>query len=165
MHKEKLRMKKTLIGTLVGFVVGVLLTAIVVWTMAPGMMMVESHSKLGFDDTVQAIQDNAAKQGWVVPNVMRLDKSIAKDGYNVRPVAVIELCRPDLAAKILANDDARVVSSLMPCRVAVYQKSNGDVVLSRMNTALMSKMFGGLVTEVMSEATAQTEQIFSPLEK
>jgi uncharacterized protein (DUF302 family) len=158
-------MKKKVIDILVGFMVGVLLTAIMVWTMAPGMMMVESHSKLGFDGTVQAIQDNAAKQGWSVPNVMRLDKSIAKEGYNVLPVAVIELCRPDLAATILAEDDARVVSSLMPCRVAVYQKSNGDVILSRMNTALMSKMFGGIVPKVMSEATAQTEQIFSPLEK
>ena len=75
------------------------------------------------------------------------------------------MCRPDLAATILAEDDARLVSSLMPCRVAVYETSNGDVILSRMNTALMSKMFGGLVTEMMSEATAQTEQIFAPLEE
>ncbi|OQY45740.1 MAG: hypothetical protein B6242_09515 [Anaerolineaceae bacterium 4572_78] len=157
--------KNTLIGALVGFVVGILFTSIVAWTMAPGMMMIESHSKLGFDDTIQAIQDNAAAQGWVVPNVMRLDKSVADHGYDVRPVAVIELCRPDLAAKILAEDDARLVSSLMPCRVAVYENSNGDVILSRMNTGLMSQMFGGLVTEVMSEATAQTEQIFAPLEK
>lgn len=157
--------KEILIGVLVGFAVGVLLSGIVTWTLAPGMMMVESQSKLGFDDTVQTIQDNAATQDWIVPNVMRLDKSIAKHGYDVRPVAVIELCKPDLAAEILAEDDARLVSSLMPCRIAVYEKSNGDVILSRMNTALMSKMFGGLVTEVMSEATAQTEQIFAPVEK
>lgn len=155
----------TLIGALTGFVVGILLTGIMVWTMAPGMMMIESQSALGFDATVQAIQDNAAGQNWIVPNVMRLDKSVAEHGYDVRPVAVIELCRPDLAAAILAEDDARLVSSLMPCRVAVYEKSNGDVILSRMNTALMSSMFGGLVAETMSEATAQTEQIFAPLEK
>lgn len=158
-------MKKTLVGLLIGLVVGVLLTGIVAWRVAPGMMMIESHSKLGFDETVQAIQDNAAAQDWIVPNVMRLDKSVAKHGFDVRPVAVIELCRPDLAATILAEDDARLVSSLMPCRVAVYETSNGDVILSRMNTALMSKMFGGLVTEMMSEATAQTEQIFAPLEE
>ncbi len=155
---------RTLMGALVGFVVGILLTGVVVWKMAPGMMIIESHSKLGFDDTVQAVQDNAAAQDWIVPNVMRLDRSVAKHGFDVRPVAVIELCRPDLAATILAEDDARLVSSLMPCRVAVYETSNGDVILSRMNTALMSKMFGGLVTEMMSEATAQTEQIFAPLE-
>ena len=156
--------KNAVIGALVGFVIGVVLTAAAAWTMAPGMMMMESNSSLGFDETVQAIQDNAAEQDWVVPNVLRLDKSLAKHGHDVRPVAVIELCSPDLSVKILAEDDARLVSSLMPCRVAVYEKSNGDVILSRMNTAMMSKMFGGLVTEVMSEATAQTEQIFAPLE-
>jgi len=157
--------KKIGIAAFVGFVAGIVLAGSMVWMMAPGMMMIESHSKLGFDETVQVIQDNAAEQKWSVPNVMRLDKSIAKDGYEVLPVAIIELCKPDLSGKILADDEARVVSSLMPCRVAVYEKSNGDVILSRMNTALMSKMFGGLVTEVMSEATLQTDQIFSPVEK
>jgi len=155
----------TLVAALLGFVAGVLLTGMLVWTMAPGAMMIESHSNLGFDDTVQAIQDNAAGQNWIVPNVTRLDKSLAKHGHDVLPVAVIELCKSDLAAQILSGDDARIVSSLMPCRVAVYEKSNGDVIMSRMNTALMSKMFGGLVTEVMSEATEETERIYSPLEK
>ena len=156
--------RNAVIGVLIGFVIGVLTGGALIWTAAPGMMMMESQSTLGFDDTVQAIQDNATAQDWVVPNVLRLDKSLAKHGHDVPPVAVIELCSPDLSVKILAEDDARMVSSLMPCRVAVYEKSNGDVILSRMNTALMSKMFGGLVTEVMSEATAQTEQIFAPLE-
>ena len=50
----------TLVAALLGFVAGVLLTGMLVWTMAPGAMMIESHSNLGFDDTVQAIQDNAA---------------------------------------------------------------------------------------------------------
>ncbi len=154
-----------MMGTVVGFVTGVVLTGIVVWAMAPGIMMIESQSALGFSETVQNIQNNAAEQKWVIPNVLRLDKSVAKEGYKVRPVAVIELCKPELAAKILAEDNARLVSSMMPCRVAVYEKSNGDVILSRMNTALMSKVFGGLVAKVMSEATAQTEQIFAPLEK
>ena len=47
--------KNALIGALVGFVVGVVLTGAAIWTMAPGMMMMENHSTLGFDDTVQTI--------------------------------------------------------------------------------------------------------------
>jgi len=158
-------MKKILIGSLVGFVVGVLVTGIVIWNVAPGMMMIENQSKLDFDEAVQSIKDNAAGQGWVVPSVMRLDKSVAKHGFDVHPVAVIELCKPDLASKILEKDDARLVSSLMPCRVAVYEKSNGEVVISRMNTGLMSKLFGGLVAKTMNKATEETEQIFAPLGK
>ena len=154
---------KIAIAAVAGFVVGIILTGVVVWMMAPGTMIVEEKSTLSFDETVQAIEDNAAEQKWSVPRVLRLDQSLAKEGYEVLPVAVIDLCKAELSSQILAEDDARVVSSLMPCRVAVYEKSNGDVVLSRMNTALMSRMFGGLVTEVMSEATAQTEEIFAPV--
>ena len=156
---------KSLTYTMVGIVVGVVLSGILLMQMAPGIMMVENKSKLSFDATVQAIKDNAAKEHWVIPGVKRLDKSLAKDGHEVLPVAIIELCKPELAVKILSKDNERMVSSMMPCRVSVYKKSNGDVIISRMNTALMSKLFGGLVTEVMSDATAQTERIFSPLEQ
>ena len=158
-------MKSKIIIGIIGFVVGIALTGIMVWTMAPGLMMVENQSNLGFDETVEQIQINAAEQNWSVPSVLRLDNSLAKDGYSVLPVAVIELCQPEIAASVLSDDEARIVSSLMPCRVAIYEKSNGEVIISRMNTALISKMFGGLVTEAMSEATAQTDLIYAPLEK
>jgi uncharacterized protein (DUF302 family) len=157
--------KKIAIGGVGGFLLGVLVAGLLGWFMMPGLMMNESVSALGFDETVQAIQDGAAAEDWAVPSVARLDESLKKSGFEVGPVAVIELCKPDLANDILSDDDARIVSSLMPCRVAVYEKADGEVVVSRMNTALMSKMFGGLVAATMSEATAQTEQIFAPLEK
>ena len=38
----------------------------------------------------------------------------------------------------------------MPCRMVVYEDSNGEVYVSRLNIALMSKMFGGVIEEVMS---------------
>jgi len=157
--------KKVWIGILAGFVLGVFFTGLIAWRIAPGVLIIESESKMKFEETVQAIQNNAAAMHWMVPNVLRLDKSVAKEGYMVQPVAVIELCKPDLASKILAEDDARLVSSLMPCRVAVYEKSNGEVVISHMNTELMSKMFGELVTDVMKEASVQTVQILDPVRK
>lgn len=155
----------TVLKVLSGFVFGVVLTGIVIWSIAPSMMMIENQSNLNFEETITQIQSNAADQGWSVPNTLRLNKSLEKDGYSVLPVAVIELCKPDIAAKVLSDDEARLVSSLMPCRVAIYEKSNGEVIISRMNTGLISKMFGGLITDAMREATAQTEKILDPLEK
>ena len=49
---------------------------------------------------------------------------------------------------------------MMPCRVAVYKKGNGDVIVSRMNTGMMSSLFGGKVAEIMADATKETEKIF-----
>ena len=50
---------------------------------------------------------------------------------------------------------------MMPCRVSVYETSDGRVVVSRMNTGLISKIFGGVVTRAMAQATAETEVIYS----
>jgi len=153
--------KKVLLAGIAGFVLGVVIVGLIGFLAAPSLMIVEDVSSLGYEETVQAIQDAAVAQGWKVPTVHALDASVNKAGHNVLPASVIELCHPDLAARILADDEARVVTSMMPCRVAVYQRSDGPVVVSRMNTGLVSKLFGGLVTEVMAQATNDSEQILS----
>jgi uncharacterized protein (DUF302 family) len=45
---------------------------------------------------------------------------------------------------------------MMPCRVSIYEKSNGKVYVSWMNTGLMGGLFGGLVAEVMDDASAES---------
>jgi len=152
--------KENIISAVVGLAAGILLTGFIISQSAPGYMIVENKSKLGFEETVETIKTAAAEAGWKVPTVHHIDKSVAKAGYNVLPVAVIELCKPGLAGKILEGDKERVVSSMMPCRVAVYKKGNGDVIVSRMNTGMMSSMFGGKVAEIMADATKETEKIF-----
>ena len=141
------------------FIAGIVLAGLAMVWLAPSLMMVENPSRLAYEETVQAIIAQAEALDWKVPAVHRLDKSMEKAGHQVLPAAVIELCRPDYAARLLQEDDTRVVASLMPCRVAVYQKSDGRVIVSRMNTTLMSKLFGGLVTQVMAAASADSEQI------
>jgi uncharacterized protein (DUF302 family) len=156
-------MKQVTLTAVIAFVAGVILTAAVGWFAAPGVMITEDSSSMGFDETVETIRSEAAEQGWAVPNVLRLDRSVAEDGYDVPRVAVIELCNPGHAGPILAEDEGRVVTSMMPCRVAVYETSDGEVIVNRMNTGAVSRMFGGLVAETMATATAETEQILAPV--
>lgn len=153
--------KKLFLSGLVGFIIGIMLVGIVGFTTAPDIMIIENKSPLGYEETVQAIQDAAVAQGWKVPTVHEIDKSVNKAGYDVLPVSVIELCQPDHAGRILQQDDARVVTSMMPCRVSVYETSDGSVIISRMNTSMISKVFGGTVTKVMADASAESEQILS----
>lgn len=157
--------RKVLLASVVGFVLGILVFGLVGFSAAPEMMIVEDTSPLSYEETVQAIQDAAVAQGWKVPAVHEIDKSVAKAGYDVLPVSVIELCHPGHAAKVLQDDQARVVTSMMPCRVSVYETSDGRVIVSRMNTSLVSKFFGGTVTTVMAEATADTEEILGEVLK
>lgn len=156
----KIRLLMTGLG---GAVLGVAALMITGFSAAPGLMIVEDESRFDFDDTIEWLQVNASDQGWKVPTVHLLHDAVSPYGYSVERVAVLELCQPHHAARILAEDQARMVTSLMPCRVSVYETSDGRVMLSRMNTGLMGRAFGGTVAEVMAEATAENEAILADL--
>jgi len=152
-------MKNNVISGIVGLIVGVILTGIVMYSSAPGMMINEDVSKYSFEETIEKLTESAVAMGWKVPTVHSLDKSVKGAGYDVLSVSVIELCHPGHAGKILSNDEDKIVTSMMPCRVSVYKKENGEVIVSRMNTGLVSSLFGGNVSTVMAEATNDTEKM------
>ncbi|TVQ83905.1 MAG: DUF302 domain-containing protein [Chromatiaceae bacterium] len=157
-------MKTRLLMTgLGGAILGVTALMITGFSAAPSLMIVEDESRFDFEETVEWIQVNALDQGWKVPTVHLLHDAVSPYGYEVGRVAVLELCQPHHAARILAEDRAKMVTSLMPCRVSVYETSEGRVMLSRMNTGLMARAFGGTVAEVMAEATQENEAILANL--
>ncbi len=152
-------LKKPLLMLIVGFVLGAL---VVWWPNGLGIhtfMVVETKSTMDYEDTIKSIMDATLKKGWKIPTVHRLDKSMEKFGHRVPPTAVIELCHPTYAVQILKEDDARMVSSFMPCRVSVYEKSDGSVIISRMNSSLMSNIFPDKISKVMAGATSEVEDI------
>ncbi len=154
-----------MLGVLIGFVLGLLLTGIAIFVLAPRMMLMEDRSNLGFQETVDTIEKIALEADWQVPSIHPVSNSVAKAGYSVRPATVVELCHPVLAGQILGSNEGRKVVPLMPCRVAVYENEDGSVTISRMNSVLMSKLFGGIVHKVMSKAAGENEEMFKPLLK
>ena len=126
---------------------------------ARSLMVVENESPHDFQKTIELINVEANKLDWKVPKIYRLCDSLRKDGYEVRPVAVVELCKPEYAATLLSDDATRIVSSFMPCRVSIYERGDGSVVISRMNTGLVSRLFRGRVAEVMALATEETQTL------
>ena len=128
-----------------------------VWTFMPGMMLNVGESELPFDETVAAIQKAVERQGWVLSATNDMRKSLVKHGRAFdRQVKVIQLCHPDYAKRVLT--DNRELAALMPCSIAVYEGDDGKVYISKMNTGLMGKMFGGTVAEVMGGAVARDEK-------
>ena len=152
---------KIAVAAIGGFILGILVMSFVTFTGAPELMVVENESRYGFDETIETIEASAEDAGWEVPNVHMLHEPVRAEGYEVDRVAVIELCQPHHAAGILADDQAKVVTSMMPCRVSVYETSDERVVVSRMNTAMMAELFGGTVAEVMSDATEEVEGVLA----
>ena len=140
-----------------GLVIGVVLTGLAVLTLMPGMMITRAQSRLGFDETIAALQAGIEEQGWVTPQTIDMNASLEKNGHPLGPrVKLIKLCNAEYANSVLTTD--RHVACLMPCTIAVYEDDAGDVFISKMNTGLMGKMFGGNIAQVMGRYVAADEK-------
>ena len=91
-----------------------------------------------------------------------MEKRMNKAGFEDAPrVKVMELCHATHTHDILSKEDDMFISAIMPCRMAVYEKSNGDVFISKMNIGLMSKFFGENVEKVMEQVAVEDENILA----
>jgi uncharacterized protein (DUF302 family) len=121
----------------------------------------ESTSRFNFDDTVVKLTEVIVAGGWRVTHIHDLQETMSKNGFEVLPVKVIELCNPNYAHRILSDDEQRIYSNMMPCRISVYQKADGMTYISRMNTAMFASQIGGIVEEVMTLAFRDAEKFVS----
>jgi len=148
--------KPLLVGLFLGAVAGAVLCGAAVVTAMPRMMIVTQESRLGFDETVAALEEAIPEKGWVVSTVSDMNKSMAKHGVEFGPrVKLVKLCKPEYAQSVLTTD--RHVSTLMPCTFSVWEGDDGKVYVSKMNMSLMAKMFGGNIARVMGGSVAQDE--------
>jgi uncharacterized protein (DUF302 family) len=151
--------RKILALGIVGVVIGFLLCGIIVFATMPSMMIVTKESKLGFDETVEALQKRIPENGWVISGgePMDINKSMAKHGVTFEPrVRLMKLCKAEYAKSVLTTD--RHISCMMPCTMAVWEADDGKVYLSKMNLSLMAKMFGGNIARVMGQKVVQDEE-------
>lgn len=157
---------KQITGGIIGLLIGILLTGVVMYMAAPKIMMLEDESKYGFEESVEKFVSSTKSHGWKIPATHDFKKSMSSFGMtDIKEVKVFELCHPDHAGKILKKSNERIVSSLMPCRVAIYVKDDGKTYISRMNSGLMAKTFGGLIAEVMKDASSENEVILEAIIK
>jgi len=141
---------------LAGFIVGVIVCGLVMFTVMPSLMIVTEECALGFDETVSALQHNIEDNGWAVSRIADMNKAMARHGVNFEPrVTLVKLCKAEYAQSVLTTD--RQVSTMMPCTFSVWEGDDGKVYLSKMNMALMAKMFGGNVAKVMGNSVVKDE--------
>lgn len=154
---EKNKSKKTWIIGIAGVISGILISAVLMITLMPSMMIVTKESKLSFDETVTMVQERIKEQGWSVKGVSDVKHEINRAGYEFAPnVKIIKLCKAEYAKEVLTTD--RFVSCLMPCSISVWEGDDGKVYLSEMNMALMARLFGGNIGRVMGGKVVDDEE-------
>lgn len=155
-------MSKKLTGIIwgvTGFIVGILITLILVWQLMPGMMISERKSPYEIDKTIAIIKENAKELGWKIPKEYNFQKSISEAGEgDVGRIEVIELCHTEYAYGLLKDPDSKFVSVLMPCAIAIYEKDDG-VYVSTMQVGTMGKIFGGNINDAMSKVSKDDHKI------
>ncbi len=135
-----------------GFIVGAVVVVLLGYNYIGSLMFKEVVSPFGVEETVARIQQNIqnAGNGWSLSGLRNAAKPIEADGGNVLPVLMIEACSTKYSGPILKEDSIRFLSNLMPCKISVYKKNDGKTYIGMMNAALVGKMFGSMVGEVMS---------------
>lgn len=126
-------------------------------------VIIEKESPLGFEETIDKLKSNAKALGWKVPK--KWAKNFQKNLKHVTKVdigrnLVVEMCEPWEAVKLLKHDKYKKFLSMMPCSVAIYEKSDGKVYISMMNMRMLSQMFEGKeVEELVTKLAPQMDQM------
>lgn len=126
-------------------------------------MFFENRSRFGFEETINKLTELVPKNEWKIIQMLDLQETMRKNGKDVLPVKVVEMCKPDYAYQLLSEDLQRIYSNMMPCRVSVYEKSDGKIYISRMNSAMFAEQIGGVMQDVMSKAFDDVEKMIKKI--
>jgi len=77
----------------------------------------------------------------------------------VKPVKVIEICKPVYSGQMLELNNERIMSVMMPCRISVYLKDDGKTYTALVDGAEMSAGKPDKIAAVMKEASDETFEI------
>lgn len=139
-----------------GLVAGILIAGAAMVVTAPRMMMETHLSRFGFEETVAKLEAAVAEGDWEHQGTTYMHEGLAKRGQPITcRTAVISLCNPIYAQSVLC--DSPNMACMMPCKIAVLEMPDSSVRITKMNTGLMGKMFGGKVGEVMGDRVGPEE--------
>ncbi len=104
-------------------------------------MMSEQKSRLGYRETIAALQDAAKKRGWEVGPSMNMQEAMQKAGQkDAKPFTMLTMCKKDLAENLLKAQVANKAMPFVPCRMSVFEGTDGKVYIARPNTEMMAQM-------------------------
>ncbi|NVO10498.1 MAG: DUF302 domain-containing protein [Bacteroidales bacterium] len=122
-------------------------------------IIVEQVSPFDVPTTVEKLIVAATQREWQNPAIHNLQQSLAKAGKAVRPVQVIEICKPEYSGKMLEKSDERIVSVMMPCRISVYEKEDGKTYVALINASAMIHDMPPTIADAMLGASDETFEI------
>lgn len=150
---------KNFLYLLTGLVVGVGATMLFAPKTPQPLKFEEKVSRYGFDETVQMLEESAKQHQWRLPAVHDMQKTMASIGKEVKSARIYELCKPEFAYEVVGFDQNRMLTSMLPCRVAVYEKNDGVTYISFMDLENISQSMTGNIPETMKTVQAEINKL------
>ena len=125
-------------------------------------MLVEHASPLGFEQTIAKLEANAKALGWKVPGKWKINfqQNLKRvTGKDIGKNQVLKMCAPEAALPLLMKDEYKMLTAMMPCIIAVYEKSDGKTYIGMMNLMVMGEMYGAEVAEMAKTLQPQMDQM------
>ena len=146
-------------GFILGIGTGILLVILFIKLFFFRIFFIEYKSPFPFIDTCDALREEAEKYNWKVPMVHDLQETMLKWGKKTSQIRIYEFCKPEFADEILSHDAEKLASSLMPCRIAVFERKDENTYLSLMHPKLLTFFAGGRISHTMKSAAREMDAI------
>ena len=91
-----------------------------------------------FDEAVQSVQDEVAKNGMRVLYVHDVQKTLGEKGFQRESFKIIEFCNAKFANEFLDKDIK--IGLCLPCKINVYVK-DGQAFISGMRPIILPQFF------------------------
>jgi len=153
---------------LTGFISGAILTGFLFAYIMKRYMIVAYRVNKSFKETEKRIKNVIPEfKGWGFPipdwefYKSQLSKNLKYD--NIKNAIVHFVCKPVHANSVVKKDPK--MAGIMPCSWSVYETNKGEVYIAKMNIALMSKMYSGLIGEVMKDVASTEKKMLDKIMK
>ncbi len=119
----------------------------------------EKESKFNFEETIAKIRESAKSAGWTIPVEHDIQATLIESGEEVLPATIVVLCKESIATRVLGIEEANDVLALMPCRIAVYEKSNGQIYLAWANLKKAKLEVGAPKSTILNDVAEELKDI------
>lgn len=150
-------MKKAL-TFLIGLIAGIIAASIFYVAWLNNNLFTVYESDKDFDQTVEAITNSVENNDWTISHQYNLQATMKKHNLESEPVIVMSLCNPAYGYKVLTDEESREATSILPCRVAIYEK-DGETYVSMLNAELLSKFMSRNVNKTLVSASKENKEI------
>jgi uncharacterized protein (DUF302 family) len=119
-------------------------------------------SKLGFEETVNAIRAGAQKRGWKLGETQDMQAALKESGAkDAKRMKVVNLCPAGANEKVAKASGGKTPP--LPCRATVFDGKDGKIYVMRMNLANMAKTLRGDLAKAMGEVAAEENALYQDI--